>query len=49
MIYWRGWFRLDWNSEHVAKRFGVYHDNSEHGRAPDYYSYKGWLGNHMWV
>jgi hypothetical protein len=22
VIYWRGWFRFDWNSEHLAFRFG---------------------------
>jgi len=21
-VYWRGWFRFDWNSGHLARRFG---------------------------
>lgn len=25
-IYWRGGFRFDWNSAHLARWFGTFHD-----------------------
>lgn len=42
MIYWRGWFRFDWNSDHIAFRLGAFHDTDFGG----FYQYRGWLGNH---
>ena len=44
-IYWRGWWRLDWDSEHIARKFGNLHE-ADHG---DCWFYKGWLGNHQYV
>ena len=41
-FYWRGRFRFDWASEHVARKWGEISDQ-DHGTC---YFYKGWLGNH---
>ena len=44
--------KLSWNSEHIAKKYGVYVDNTDdqgipRGGGPEgWYSYEGWLGNH---
>tara|TARA_R110000822_G_scaffold110654_6_gene240949 strand:- start:3180 stop:3632 length:453 start_codon:yes stop_codon:yes gene_type:complete len=51
VIYWRGGFRFDWQSEHVAARFGKVTTHPTSGccyeeevcRTIDY---KGWLGEH---
>jgi hypothetical protein len=42
-IYWRGWFCVDWNSAHVARKFGKVIE-LDHGIC---WTYKGWLGNHQ--
>jgi hypothetical protein len=42
-IYWRGWFRFDWNSAHVARRFGAFIDTDFGGVM----QYKGILGSHI--
>ena len=41
-IYWRGGLLTDWNSAHIARRFGVAVE-APHGTC---WRYKGWLGNH---
>ena len=41
-LYWRGWFRLDGNSEHLAYHFGTHHETDFGG----YEQYKGILGTH---
>lgn len=43
VIYWRGWHRFDWNSAHIARKYGECHD------APFgfYHQYSGWLGRHI--
>lgn len=41
-VYYRGWFRFDWSSEHVARRWGQISEQ-DHGTC---YQYKGWLGQH---
>jgi hypothetical protein len=38
-IYWRGGLRFDWNSAHLARRFGEFHDT-------DFGGYHQW-GHHM--
>lgn len=48
-IYWRGWLFFDWNSEHIARRFGVFSDHSEHGGPCMVYTYRGWLGSHQYL
>tara|TARA_R110002167_G_scaffold70080_2_gene197348 strand:- start:291 stop:644 length:354 start_codon:yes stop_codon:yes gene_type:complete len=35
-IHWRGWFRFDWNSGHLARKFGVWQE-APHG---DVYTWK---------
>jgi len=45
VIYWRGWFRFDWNSEHIAARYGKKFA-AYHGTV---FNYKGWLGSHQLV
>lgn len=45
MCYWRGGLRFDWNSEHVARRFGKEID-ADHGTR---YQYNGILGYHVLV
>ena len=47
VIYWRGWFRFDWNSEHIAQRFGKCEDHSNYGGPVEFYSYRGILGTHQ--
>ena len=45
-IYWRGWFRFSWQSEHIAVRFGTYHDSDPMNGVPMHWTYNGWLGSH---
>ena len=47
VIYWRGWFRFGWNSEHIAQRFGKCEDHSNYGGPVEFYSYRGILGTHQ--
>jgi len=42
-IYWRGWWRLDYNSEHIARRWGTSQD-APHGTI---HTYRGWMGSHQ--
>jgi hypothetical protein len=42
IIYWRGGLLTDWNSEHIARKFGKEID-APHGIC---FRYHGWLGNH---
>jgi len=42
-IYWRGGFRFDWNSAHIARRFGKAIE-AEHGYC---WQYQGWMGAHV--
>lgn len=44
-IYWRGVDRWDWNSEHIARKWGKCSEQD----FGDYYCYKGWLGTHQMV
>ena len=37
-IYWRGGFRFDWNSAHLARRFGQFVDT-------DFGGYNQWRGH----
>ena len=41
-IYWRGGFRFDWHSTHVARRLGKAFE-APHGTC---WHYEGWLGTH---
>lgn len=46
-IVFRKNYSLGWNSEHIAKWFGKYHEgNCDYGFSPDYYEYNGVLGRH---
>ena len=42
-IYWRGGLRFDWNSAHIARRFGTSVE-APHGLC---WQYRGWLGIHQ--
>ena len=48
-IYWRGWFRFDWNSDHIAYRWGKHHSPECGQHFPEYWAYRGLLGSHMLV
>ena len=41
-IYWRGALRVDWDSAHIARRFGKAVE-APHGTC---WHYEGWLGTH---
>lgn len=41
-IYWRGWFRFDWQSQYIARRWGVAVE-APHGTC---WHYTGWMGTH---
>jgi hypothetical protein len=42
-IYWRGALRVDWQSGHIARRFGKFVDTDFGG----VFQYKGILGSHI--
>lgn len=42
-IYWRGWWRFDCNSQHIARRWGKFRDTDFGG----YWTYSGILGTHV--
>lgn len=42
-VYWRGWWRFDFNSEHIAERWGKFTDTDFGG----VWTYKGVLGFHQ--
>lgn len=41
-----GW---SWNSEHIACKYGEYHDNTGCAGPSEWWEYRGWLGHHLYL